>query len=216
MRDDVKGRRYRSPLRDRQAELTRERILLAAGELFTQRGYAATTMSAIAERAEVAVDTVYAVFGSKRALVTAMMDLAVAGDAEPMALLDREEPQRMRAETDQRRQLSLFAAGVTRLLERVAPLDDVLRGAAAVDPEIAALRVDLQQRQRRQAMNTVAGWLVANGPLRDGLAPADAGAILWTLTSPEVHHLLRRSCRWSRQRYEDWLGDTLTRTLLRD
>jgi hypothetical protein len=103
---------------------------------------------------------------------------------------------------------------MTEQLERVRPLDDVLRQAAAVDREVAALREDLQLRQRRAAMTAVVGWIAAHGPLRKGLTEQDAAAIVWTLTSPEVHHMLREVWGWPRDRYCAWLRDALTDGLI--
>jgi AcrR family transcriptional regulator len=195
---------------------TRRRVVASARELFLEQGYPATTVAVVAQRAGVSADTIYGTFGTKLALLRAVLDVAVGGDDADVALLDRDEPQAMRAEPDQRRQLAMFAAGMTQQLERIRPLDDVLRTAAAVDPAAAELRADLQERQRRAAMHTVADWLSARKPLRDHMSKPDAGSILWTLTSPEVHHLLRDSCAWSAARYERWLRETLTASLLSD
>jgi len=115
---------------------------------------------------------------------------------------------------DQRKQIALFAVGITSQLERVRPLDDILRSAAAVDASVAELRADLQLRQRRQAMRTVVGWIAANGPLRDGMTEEEGAAIVWTLTSPEVHHMMRDLWGWSRERYVEWLRETFTTALL--
>jgi AcrR family transcriptional regulator len=205
-------RTYTSPLRAAQAQDTRRRVLAAARDLFLAQGYPATTIAAVARRAEVSPDTVYSAFGSKTALLKAVLDVVVAGDDEEIAVLDRADPQAMRAEPDQRIQLAMFAAGMTGQLERLRPMDDVLRSAAAVDAAAAELRADLQQRQRRSAIATVVSWVAAHGPLR--LPEEEATAITWTLTSPEVHHMLRDTWEWPRERYEQWLRDTLTSSLL--
>ncbi|MBA2389147.1 MAG: hypothetical protein H0V64_05840 [Geodermatophilaceae bacterium] len=93
-------------------------------------------------------------------------------------------------------------------------MDDILRSAAAVDAAAADLRADLQLRQRRESMRTVVAWIAARGPLRDGLSQEDAAAVVWTLTSSEVHLMLRDTWGWSRGRYAQWLQNTLTATLL--
>jgi len=209
-------RGYRSPLRAEQARQTRRRILDAAQRLFLDLGYPATSVEAIAAAAKVSPDTVYTTFGSKRNLVKQLMDVVVGGDDSDLKVLDRREPQSVRQERDQRVQLAAFAAGISVRIEAARPLDDVLRGAAEVDAEVRALRDDIQLRQRRAAMSTVAEWLAANGPLRDGIAVSDAASMLWTLTSPEVHRLLRDECGWSHERFVLWLEDTLVRTLLPD
>lgn len=140
--------------------------------------------------------------------------MVVGGDDQPVPFLDREAPQAMREETDQRRQLAMFAHGMTEQLERIRPLDDVLRSAAAVDASAAELRAETQSGQRLAAMKVIAKWVAARGKLRRGLTIDDAGSIVWTLTSPEVHRMFRDDCGWSQKRYEQWLRDTLVDSLL--
>jgi hypothetical protein len=82
-----------------------------------------------------------------------------------------------------------------------------------VDPEIAALRAGLQEH-RFQNMLKFVSWVAANGPLRGGMMADDAAAIVWSLTSPEIHRLLRVDRGWTTERYAEWLAQTLTRTLL--
>jgi len=207
-------RRYHSPLRDAQARETRRRVVASARELFLEAGYAATTITAIARRAGISPDTVYSAFGSKGAVLKEVLDVTIGGDDEDMALLDRQGPQAVQAEPDQRRQLALFAAGMTQQLERVRPLDDILRSAAAVDAQAAELRADLQLRQRREAMRVVVGWVAARGPLRGDVTHESAAAVVWTVTSPEVHLMLRDVWGWPREQYETWLRDTLVSSLL--
>ena len=60
----AKRARYHSPLRERQAAQTRQAILDAALALFAEQGWAATTLPAIAGRAGISVDTIYATFGT--------------------------------------------------------------------------------------------------------------------------------------------------------
>ncbi|MGH7685572.1 MAG: helix-turn-helix domain-containing protein [Candidatus Dormibacteria bacterium] len=213
MAEPVK-RRYNSPLREQQRRQTRLRILDAASRLFLEHGYPATTMEAVAADAGVATDTVYAAFSTKRALLKEVMDVTVAGDDRDLKVYEREDAQAMRRDTDQRHQIVGFAAGVTSRMERVRPLDDVMRSAAAVDAEVAALRRDVQLRQRREGMQMFVSSLTANGPLRDGLQVDDAISITWTLTSPEVHRLLRVDSGWTIERYVRWLTATLTDSLL--
>jgi AcrR family transcriptional regulator len=189
------------------------KILDAAQPLFAQRGYAATTVEAIASGAGVAVDTVYAIFGSKREVLRSLLDVRVGGDDAPIEVLDRPGPQAVRTEQNQARQLAAFAQDVSQIIERVRPVDDIIRGAAAVDSDVAALRARVQE-SRHDSMREFVSWVAANGPLREGLTREDAAAIVWTLTSPEVHSLLRDVRGWSRERYTAWLEETLIRTLL--
>ena len=206
-------RRYDSSLRKVQAGQTRLRILDAAEQLFAERGYAATTIDSIAANAGVATDTVYASFGNKAGLLHRLLDVRVGGDDAPVPLLQREGPQAVRAETSQKRQVAGFAAGIAEILERAGPVDEIMRGAAAADPEVAALRGRMQGA-RYQNMKRFISWLATRGPFRGGVGADDAAAIVWTLASPEVYGLLRQGRGWSRERYQAWLADTVTRTLL--
>ena len=210
----VKAKRtYDSSLRKQQASQTRMRILDASQRLFAERGYAASTIEAIAAGAGVAVDTVYAAFGSKRGVLQALLNVRVGGDEAELDLLARAGPQAVQREPDQRAQLAAFAADVSSIIERARPVDDIIRGAAAVDPEIAALRSGAQAYRYRNIRQLVS-WLAAKGPLRDGLTEDDAAAIAWTMSSPEVHGLLRVARGWSAERYAAWLALSLARILL--
>jgi AcrR family transcriptional regulator len=210
----VKPKRiYDSSLRKQQAGQTRTRILDAAQSLLADRGYPPTTVEAIAAAAGVAVDTVYAAFGSKRGVLQALLNVRVGGDEAELDLLARAGPQAVQREPDQRAQLAAFAADVSGILERARPVDDIIRGAAAVDADIAALRNEAQAYRYRN-MRQLASWLAAKGPLRDGLSEDEAAAIMWTMTSPEVHGLLRVARGWSAERYSAWLAQSLDRILL--
>ena len=214
MAESVKRRPYDASKRREAARLRRLRILEAARDLFLNSGYHAATVAEIAVNAHVSEDLVFRLFASKRGVLKEVMDITIGGDDEDVALLAREDPQAVRAATDQREQVRLFAAGMTAQLDRVRPLNDLMRSAAAVEPEIATLQEDLHKRQRRFAMNTVASWIAANGPLRDGMSETDAGAIIWTLASPEVHRALTQDCGWSSEQFRDWLRHMLTAALL--
>ncbi len=207
MTDYVKPprRSYRSPIRDARASATRRRVLDSAAFRFVQDGYRAATVEAIAGDAQVSAKTVYHLFGSKAGLLKQVMDVAFVADDEAIPLLERTGPQQVKAEPDQRRQIEMSARGTAELLERIRQLDDVLTQASAVDPEAAALRDDIELRQRREAMHILAEWFSETGPLRDGMAADHAGDILWVLTSPEVHRLYRKHCAWSADQYADWL-----------
>ena len=208
------ARTYRSPLRAAQAQQTRRRIIESARTLFVENGYGPTTVAAVARHAGVSADTVYSGFGTKIALLQDVLAVVIGGDDQQVPFLERAAPQAMRAETDQRRQIAMFAHGMTEQLERIRPLDDVLRSAAAVDESAAELRAKTQTGQRLAAMKVVVQWVAERGGLRAGRTVDEAGAVVWTLTSPEVHRMLRDDCGWPRERYEHWLRETLVDTLL--
>src|SRR2546429_8490172 len=170
-------------------------------------------MDAVASGGGLATDTVYARFRGKAGLLHKLLDIRVAGDEEPVGVIEREGAQAVRREPNQRRQLAAFAVDVTTILERARPVDDIVRGAAAVDPEIAMFRTRMQEG-RLENMRQLVSWLAANGPLRGDIGVEEAATILWTVASPEVHRLLRAERGWTVDRYTDWLAMTLTRTLL--
>lgn len=212
MSDRVKSRRYDSTGRQEAARLRRLRMIEAATSLFLDDGYAQTSMARIAERAGVSADLLFKVFGSKRELMRAVLDVTVGGDDEEVPLLQREGPQQLKAETDQRRQVALLATGMVDQMARLRPVDDMLRGAAVVDSGLAELHCDLHDRQRRAAMREIAGWLAARGPLAVSLE--EAATTLWVLTSPEVHRLLVDESGLSATAYVAWLEQAISGALL--
>jgi AcrR family transcriptional regulator len=210
----VKSRRpYRSRVRAEQAAQTRLRILEASGDLFAARGYVATTIDAVAARAGVAVDTIYAIFGTKKGMLSALIDLRVTGSTEGSDVLAGEGPRALRTMSDRRQMLAGFAADIVARIERVRPIDDVMQSAAVIDPDIADLRARMQEN-RFSKLRTFTEWLAANGALRQHADVDEAATIVWTLTSPEVNRLLRDVRGWSSQRYQQWLSTTLIRVLL--
>ena len=134
----VVKRRYESARRQEQARQTRRAILDAAGRLFVDPGYAATPLTAIAAEAGVAVQTVYAVFGSKRQLLSELVDVTVAGDDEPVALPDRPFVAEIRALPDPRAKLARYARHLAETHARQAEVMIALAGAATADADAAA------------------------------------------------------------------------------
>lgn len=213
MSRNVESRTYNSTGRRQGARATRRRIREAAERLFVERGYVATTIEAIAAQAGVAVQTVYFVFGNKRALLSEVLDVAVVGDDAPVPLAERPWLQEVRAERDPVQALGLAAHHGGRLLARMAALYEVLRGAAATDPEIAALL--RQSKEERLATQTAWVRLLAErGSLVPGLDAARAGDIVFALFSHELYQLLVVDRGWSPDDWERWLTATLAAQLL--
>lgn len=211
---DVKPRRaYRSARRREQAAATRRAIVEAARALFVARGYAGTTIDAIAAAAGVAPVTVYAAFGSKRGVLDRLIAVSLVGDERPVPLLDRPGPQAVLREPDPRRQVALFAADIAGIMERMSPLFEVLRTAAPAEPEVAAL-LDRLLRERLRGMRVFVEALARHGPLRAGLSLEDASESAWTLSSPDLHRLVTVRLGWARDRYAAWLATTLAGALL--
>jgi AcrR family transcriptional regulator len=206
----VKTRGYNSPVRQEQAARTRQRILDAAADLFIRQGYGTTPVRQIADAAQVAPDTVYAAFGSKARLLTALLDIRLAPGGQASAL-DRPEAQALRHERDPRQLLRLFARDYAAMSERVRPVSEVLRTAKAADPEMAAVREEMEAH-RFQYMRTIVAWLAERARLR---VPEDRAAqIVWTLASPDVGRMLCDIQGWTTAEYAAWLEETLAATLL--
>ncbi len=188
-------------------------MLDAARELFIERGYVGTTVDAIAERADVAPETVYSTFGNKRSLLSELVDVSIAGDVDAPPILEQGPVQRMRVEPDARRRVRMLAAYGRSILERRAAVDEVVRGAASADPEIAALR-DHNKAQRFAGQRELLQIVVDATGLREGMDPETAADILYAIGSPETYRLLVIDRGWSGSRFERWYGETLERLLL--
>ena len=206
-------RAYNSSRRQAQARQTRRQIIAAAGKLFAAGGYSGTSLEAIAQEADVAVETIYANFGNKVALLSALVDFSVVGDDEPVPLLQRPDIQSARAETDPRRLLEHFAWDVYAVMQRMSPIFNLLRTAALGEPEIAAL-LERLLKERLQGMAFLIDQLARTQGLRAGLDPQQAAETIWALSSAEVFHLLTVERGWTREQYAAWLTDSLTRLLL--
>lgn len=214
MSETVKTRRsYDSPRRREQAQATRRAILEAARSLFIERGYVATTIDAVAEAADVSPETIYGVFGTKRALLSELIDASIAGDGVALPVLEQAWVQEMRDEPSPRRRLSILARNGRSILERRAPIDEVVRGAAAADPDIAAL----WQRGKAQRFAGQRGLLrviVGETGLRAGLDLETGADILYAIGSPETYLLLVADRGWSSSMFERWYDTTLALLLL--
>jgi AcrR family transcriptional regulator len=178
-----------------------------------ERGYGGTTIDAIAEKAGVASETVYAIFKNKRNILSFLFDISIGGDDQPVRLIDRPGPQAVLHETDQPRQIAMFARDITEILSRAAPVFEIMRVAAKTEPEIAGL-VQRLLKERLQNMTMVAKSIDANGSLREGLKPSSAAETIWSLTSPELYQLCTVDLGWTKEKYAQWLMETLTRLLL--
>jgi len=204
-------RTYSSTVRDEQARRTRTRIVEAADALFQEKGYTGATMKDIAERAGVARDTVHAVFGTKAALIPALVDLRLVPDGSVANVAGSPEGLAVKDETDPERQLELFADFITRLNVVLRPVFEVMRGAAASEPAVAETLAVLEQNRMRN-MRLYTSWFAARGPLR--MSQEDAAETVFAIVSPDVGRLLCDERGWSRERHAAWVADLLKRALL--
>jgi AcrR family transcriptional regulator len=202
-------RAYHSPLRAEQALLTRRRILDAGRELFLDGGWAATTMKAVADGAAVAPTTVYAVFGSKRALLSALIDESITGFAETGDPDWWSEAIRHPDQAERARRLVALLSG---FLPRVAPFERVVREAAGADEEVAGLARDLLEWRRAATAHLVE--TLAGG---EGLTVSreEAADLLFVYGGPEVYSLLVDVRGWSTRQFEAHLGAQVERLIER-
>ncbi len=205
-------RAYDSPRRRQQAQATRRAILDGAASLFSERGYAATTIDGIASRANVSSETVYATFGTKRALLAELLDVSIAG-SETAPILDQAWVQEMRSEPGPESRLRILARNGRRILERRAAIDEVVSGAAAADPEIAVLW-DKTKGDRFAGQRELLRIVVGTAALRPGLDLETAADILYTIGSPETYRHLVVDRGWTGARFEAWYERTLAQLLL--
>jgi TetR/AcrR family transcriptional regulator, regulator of autoinduction and epiphytic fitness len=194
--------------RQRRAGQTRQRILEAAADLFTAQGYAATTMQQIAERADVAWQTVYAVFGTKAAVLSAVFDVAVAGDDEPVSVAERPFVQEIRAAAEPREKAAIFARHLRESAARTADIMSVIDSAAATDPDVSELWRTLVGQGVR-GMTLAATGFRNQGVLRPDLTVARAADILWLYVGPWAYRVLVTERGWTPDEYEEWLARTL-------
>jgi TetR/AcrR family transcriptional regulator, regulator of autoinduction and epiphytic fitness len=207
-------REYDSSRRQVQANETRRHILEAARKLFMERGYAGATAEAIAAEAGVAVQTIYAIFKSKKKILVSLMNVSpTTGVEDHTPMSERPNVQAVAQEHDQRRQLQMFAQVVASNLNQVAAVFEIMTDAARIEPEFERI-VEKLNRQRLEHMTDAIRQIAVNGPFRGNMDGTRARDIVWTLTSGEVFLLLTRDRGWSKEQYAEWLADMLTRALL--
>lgn len=209
-----KSRPYESPLRREQAATTRTKILTAAQALFEERGYAATSIAAIAKQAGVSQGTVYLAFETKAELLRELWNTLLRGeqDAPPVAQLARYKE--ILQEPDPARQLALNAKHAVAAKRRIGALHEVIRAGAPVDPDVGALWDRIQTEFRENQRNIIAS-IAEKDALKPNLDIERAADILWTINHGDLwqHLVVRRG--WSPEQFEHWLADTFQTLLLR-
>ncbi len=202
-----KSRPYKSAVRERQAGDTRRRIVEATKKLLQSEGYAGMTIEAIARRAEVSAQSVYAIFKSKTGILIELLDDSAFGsdydDLVRQALNASDPETRLR-----------FAARIARQIhEAQSTTFDLLRGAGVVAPELAKLEQQ-RERLRYERQERMIASLREAGRLRPELDRTTARDIFWMLTGRDVYRMLVRERGWSPEKYQDWLATALVDSLL--
>ncbi len=214
MSDEALPRRtYSAPGRVAAARATRRRICAAAARLFLANGYAATSVRAIAQAAEVAEKTVYLQFATKSMLLKEVVETAIVGDDEPIPAAGRDWFQQILAEPEPAGKLGLLTEHASALHERTGALFAMARGAAAVDAEAAALW-NAGKQGHRADMALLARNFVDAGMAGAGLDLGWATSVLYVLVGPETWHLVRVELELDAQGYRDWLLASLARAFV--
>jgi AcrR family transcriptional regulator len=198
---------YKSLVRERQAADTRRRIVEATRQLLQKQGYAGMTIEAIAGRAEVSAQSVYAIFKSKTGILTELLDQSTVGPEYEEAV------RKALSAKDPETRLRLAAPIARQIHDAQSATFDLLRGAGVVAPELAKLEHQREclryERQERMIVS-----LRDAGSLHPDLDYTTARDIFWMLTGRDIYRMLVRERGWSSQKYEDWLADALVRSLL--
>jgi AcrR family transcriptional regulator len=213
MARSVKKRSYDGSNRARQARETRRRIIDAAARLFVRDGYAATSIAAIAQEAQVAVPTVYATLRSKANILRAVIDVTVRGDDNARPLASRAEWREMERQADPREKLARFARLHRGVCDREAAVFAQLEAAAGGDAEATEMLGEHDAR-RYETQRLLTRSLQREGQLKEGLSARHAADIIWTLASERTYLALVRDRGWTPGRYERWVADQLASALL--
>jgi len=205
---DVKSGRL---TRRERATQTRLRMTHAAYQLFTERGYAATTMADIAAAAGVAVQTLYFTFHTKGELLQNVYELAVLGEGDPIPPDQQPWWAEMLAAERLEDALRLLVDNVTSILARAAPLDDFVR-AASYDPDPARVRAH-NERLRREGYTQIVENLSARFGLRPALQPRQATDVLLLLLGPATYQTLVGEYGWPQERWRTWCAAAIAEQL---
>ena len=212
MTEPVKGKTDAGRRREERARQRRERVVDAASRLFGERGYVATTIEAIAREAAVAPATVYQAFGTKQAILARILDVTIAGDADPAALLDRDWVRQAARHPDPRQRLALIVRHTSQVAARTAPVKEVMRDAAAADPAVRQLLIE-DDRRRYLTQQALVDLIIGAGSLRPGCDRDQAAATFFALVNSHGYQLLATQLGWSPDDWQRWLTGVLDREL---
>ena len=215
MRDPVKGKTDAGRRREQRAHQTRARIADAALRLFLDRGYVATTVDAIAVEAGVAPATVYQAFGTKHAVLARVLDAAIAGDAAPVRLLDRDWVGAARRHRSAHRRLEAVVQQAAQVAAQTAPLKEVMRDAAATDPRVRELIREDHER-RRQTQRALVELVLGDGQIRPGTTVDVAADTFFMHVNSSSYQLAVEVLGWTFDEWQRWLVQVLSRELLDD
>jgi len=195
----------------RRSGRSRPRIVEGARASFLERGYVGTTMEGIAERAGVAVQTVYYVFGTKHSVLAAVLDASIVGDHEAVPLAGRDWMGDLDTIADRDAAFTHVLDACVDILDRTTPIYEVVCHASS-DPEVHQLYAETRRR-RRADQRTLVEVLHRHGHLRSDLDLDEAADTFYALVNEETFSMLTGDCGWSRDRFRQWLEQIVRRTL---
>jgi AcrR family transcriptional regulator len=181
--------------------------------LFVAKGFDATSIAEVAAAAGVARPTVLAAFGSKAALLKAVLDEALAGDDEPVPIRDRPWFAPVWRALTAREVMTAYADVCLLISSRAAHVVEALRRASDSSPELAELWQGWLRGRRAGAEMVVRRQVVLDA-LRPDLTPETAGDVLWTLNDPDLYMSLVTLRGWPVDRFRTWLAGTMAHLLL--
>ncbi|MGZ3274825.1 MAG: TetR/AcrR family transcriptional regulator [Caulobacteraceae bacterium] len=208
-------RSYSAPAREQKAAATRAAVLGAARALFTEKGFAATSIADIAARAGVNPDTIYAAVGRKPQLVRELIETAISGADHAVPVEERDYVAAIRACADARGKIAVYARAAAAIQQRLAPVFKSLMEAASTAPDCAALWSEISERRARN-MRLFAQDLRSTGQLRADLDDDAVADIVWSMNGPEYFIQMVDQRGWPADRFAAWLEDAWTRLLLDD
>jgi AcrR family transcriptional regulator len=166
----------------------------------------------VADLAGVAPQTVYYVFGTKRNLLAAVLDASIAGDVEPVAVLERPWFDELATAGDAASAVERLVEVSVAILARTSPIYEVIRQAAA-DPDVGTLLHE-NRRRRRDDQRRLTEVLGQSGYLRPGLDVDTAADVFYGLLNEEVFLLLTTDCGWAVQRFRGWATSLMLHQLV--
>ena len=202
-----KTRAYHSPRRQEQANVTKSRIVAAAMQLMKEKGYADMTLEAIAREAGVAPQTVYAVCGSKKGVLAAILETTV--EAKRYDKLRDSIPHIM---TGKERVVEI-GHFMSKLMEDAMPVFDIIRGMSVLSPEFAEQEYDQSMMLLEKCRKSV-HKMAEDGMLRPGLSEERAAELYWSITTPGLHRRLTKMLNWSAEEYAAWISYLIGMALL--
>jgi len=196
------GTRLPRPARRRQ-------LLGAARDVFVAQGFHQAAMDEIADRAGVSKPTVFTAVGNKQALLQAVRDVAIAGDDEPVPIVQRPRTIRVQDEPDRHKAIRLLARDFTNVHSRYAPINEVIRGAAAGGEENLRQLWATEEQQRLTGARHWVKVLADKAPLRLGLDQATAVDMMWLFMASDNYTRLVHGRGWTKGKYQRWLAESI-------